>query len=241
MVRGPIFPAAGVQTRWPPSHPLADRPEPAPSAASTETVADLLRRLGGIPARRVRLHPTPGTATERDLIAANESKFGTALCELVDGTLVEKPMGLEESGNSALLIMFLNSFVHPRRLGLVTAPDGPFRIESGSIRLPDISFFARSPPGGKIPKGPVAPVAPDLAVEVLSKSNTKAEIARKLREYFASGTRLAWIIDPKKQSVRVHTSPTESVFLKADAVLDGGDVLPGFGLPLADLFPDREA
>src|SRR5437588_457742 len=83
----------------------------------------------------------------------------------------------------------------------VTAPDGPFRIESGSIRLPDISFSARaSQPDGKNPKGPVARTAPDLAVEVLSKSNTKAEIARKLREYFASGTRLAWIVDPKKQA-----------------------------------------
>ena len=214
-------------------------PPPAPSAEPAETVADLLRRLGNIPARRVRLHPTPGTATERDLIAANEDKFRTALYELVDGTLVEKPMGLEESGIAALLIMFLNSFVHPRRLGLVTAPHGPFRIESGSIRLPDISFFARaSQPGGKDPKGPIAPVAPALAVEVLSKSNTKAEIARKLDEYFASGTRLAWIVDPKKQSVRVHTSPTVSTLLKGDAVLDGGDVLPGFQLPLTDLFPE---
>jgi Uma2 family endonuclease len=215
-------------------------PQPAPSAESTETVADLLRRLGGIPARRVRLHPTPGTATERDLIRANDSKLRTALCELVDGTLVEKPMGLEESGIAALLIMFLNNFVHPRRLGLVTDPDGPFRIESGSIRLPDISFFARaSHPGGKNPRGPIARVAPDLAVEVLSKSNTKAEIARKLREYFASGTRLAWIVDPRTKTVRVHTSPTESTLLKGDAVLDGGDVLPGFQLPLADLFPGR--
>jgi Uma2 family endonuclease len=216
----------------------APKPEPSPHP---ETVADLLRRLGGIPARRVRLYPTPGTASERDLIAANEDKFRTALYELVDGTLVEKPMGLEESGIAALLIMFLNNFVHPRGLGLVTAPDGPFRTESGSIRLPDISFFARARrPGGKTPKGPVAPVALDLAVEVLSKSNTKKEIARKLDEYFASGTRLAWIVDPKTKTVRVHTSPAQSTRLERDAVLDGGDVLPGFRLTLAELFPVAE-
>ncbi len=214
--------------------------QPAPSADPPETVADLLRRLGNIPARRVRLHPTPGTATERDLVEANDRKRG--LCELVEGTLVEKPMGLEESGLAALLIMFLNNFVHPRGLGLVTAPDGPFRIVSGSIRLPDISFFARARyPQGKRLKGPIAPIAPDLAVEVLSKSNTKAEIARKLREYFASGTRLAWIVDPKTKSVRVHTSPTDStrLDLASRGVLDGGDVLPGFRLPLADLFATR--
>ena len=220
--------------------PRRSRPQPEP-ARRPETVADLLRRLGNIPARRVRLDPTPGTATERDVVAANERKDKTALYELVDGTLVEKPMGLEESGLAALLIMFLNNFVHPRGLGLVTAPDGPFRVESGSIRLPDISFFARASHPGMRLKGPVAPIAPDLAVEVLSKSNTKAEIARKLREYFASGTKLAWIVDPKTKSIRVHTSPTESTRLDADsgAVLDGGTVLPGFQLPLADLFADR--
>jgi Uma2 family endonuclease len=228
-----------------PSPRRTSRPaaEPIPSAGPAETVADLLRRLGSIPARRVRLHPTPGTATERDLIRENESKLRTALYELVDGTLVEKPKGLEESGLAALLIMFLNNFVHPRRLGLVTAPDGPFRIESGSIRLPDVSFFVRAnQPGGKSPGGPVAQVAPDLAVEILSKSNTKAEIARKLREYFASGARLAWIVDPRTRTVRVHTSPTESTRLDAETgVLDGGDVLPGFRLALADLFPGPEA
>ena len=67
-------------------------------------------------------------------------------------------------------------------------------------------------------------------------------IARKLGEYFASGTRLAWIVDPKTRTVRVHTSPTESTRLDADTgVLDGGDVLPGFRLPVADLFPGGEA
>ena len=78
--------------------------------------------------------------------------------------------------------------------------------------------------------------------EILSKSNTKKEIARKLGEYFASGTQLAWIVDPRTRTVRVHTSPTESTRLDAEAgVLDGGDVLPGFRLPLADLFPGPEA
>ena len=85
-------------------------------------------------------------------------------------------------------------------------------------------------------------VGPDLAVEVLSKSNTKAEIALKLREYLGSGTRLAWIVDPKTRSVVVHTSPDESTRLDlvSKAVLDGGDVLPGFRLALADLFAASE-
>ena len=122
----------------------------------------------------------------------------------------------------------------------MTGADGMMRIAPGSIRMPDIAFVARDElPGGKPPRGRSPALAPDLAVEVLSRSNTKAEIARKLREYFASGTRLAWIVDPKTQTVRVHTSPTESTRLEADGVLDGGDVLPGFRLPLAELFAGR--
>ena len=66
-------------------------------------MADLLRRLGNIPAHRVRLHPPPGTATEKDLIRNNESLFRTAICELVDGTLVEKPVGWEESAIAVLI------------------------------------------------------------------------------------------------------------------------------------------
>jgi Uma2 family endonuclease len=214
-------------------------PQPAPSADPPETVADLLRRLGNIPARRVRLHPTPGTATEIDLVAANEDKLRAGLYELVDGTLVEKGMGYEESEIAVLLIIYLGNFIVPRKLGILTGADGMMRTTDPQVRMPDVAFLSRARfPGGKRPKGPIAPVGPDLAVEVLSKSNTKAEIARKLREYFASGTRLAWIVDPKTKSVRVHISPTDStrLDLAMGGLLEGGDVLPGFRLPLADLF-----
>jgi Uma2 family endonuclease len=217
-------------------------PQPVSSAGPTETVADLLRRLGGIPARRVRLHPTPGTATLGDAIAVNERKDRTALCELVDGTLVEKPMGFDESVLAMRIGRFLGNFVDPRDLGLITGEAGMMVIGGGLLRMPDVAFIARASfPGGKPPKGPAPAIAPDLAVGVLSRSNTKKEIARKLGEYFASGTRLAWIVDPKTRSVRVHTSPADSTRLDAESggVLDGGDVLLGFRLALADLFAVR--
>jgi Uma2 family endonuclease len=212
---------------------------PAPSSDSPETVADLLRRLGNIPARRVRLHPTPGTATLGDAVAVNERKDRTALCELVDGTLVEKPTGFDESVLAMRIGRLLGNFVEPRNLGLITGEAGMMVISGGLLRMPDVAFIARTSfPRGEPPKGPAPEIAPDLAVEVLSNSNTKAEIARKLREYFASGTRLAWIVDPKTKSVRVHTAPTGStrLDLATRGVLDGGDVLPGFRLPLADVF-----
>ncbi len=65
----------------------------------------------------------------------------------------------------------------------------------------------------------------------ISKSNTKAEIARKLAEYFAAGTRLAWVVDPKTETVRVHRAPRKFVVLRAGDVLDGGDVIPGLQHP----------
>ena len=213
------------------------RSKPAVIDARPETVADLLLRLGNVPAHRVRLHPPLGTATERDLIRNNESKFKTAICELVDGCLVEKPVGWEESAIAFLIGQALLNFVRPRRLGTVLAPDGMLRLVPGLLRAPDVSFLARGKltrykRGGKrIPS-----VAADLAVEVVSKSNTKAEIARKLNEYFATGTRLAWVVDPKTQTVRVHTTPRQSVVLGLDGILDGGDVLPGFRLPVRDVF-----
>ncbi len=82
----------------------------------------------------------------------------------------------------------------------------------------------------------VPSLAADLAVEVISRKNIKLEIARKLDEYFAAGTRLVWVVDPKTQTVRVHTAPKESVIKRIGDVLDGAAVLPGFQLPVQDVF-----
>jgi Uma2 family endonuclease len=211
--------------------------KPTPVQERPETLADLLKRLGNIPANRVRLRPAPGTATEEDVIRNNESLFRTALCELVDGTLVEKPVGWEESAIAILIARFLGNFVQPRKLGTVLGSDGMLRLVPGLMRAPDVSFIARGrlkrykKGGERYPS-----IGADLAVEVYSKSNTKAEIGRKLKEYFAAGTRLAWIVDPKTETVRVHRSPEEFVVLKVGDVLDGGDVLPGFQVPVQELF-----
>jgi Uma2 family endonuclease len=86
------------------------------------------------------------------------------------------------------------------------------------------------------PDEPIPQMAPDLVVEVLSPSNTPAEMARKRGEYFRSGVRLLWEIDPRTRTVRVYTSETAVGELSAADTLDGGAVLPGFTLPLAQLF-----
>ena len=109
------------------------------------------------------------------------------------------------------------------------------------VRLPDVAYVSWSRlPGGRIPTEPVFGLAPDLAVEVLSASNTPGEMRRKRREYFDAGVRLVWIVDPVARTVAVYTKPAEPSIVSANAVLDGGDVLPGFALPLADLFAELD-
>ncbi len=83
--------------------------------AGAATIGDLLKRLGNIPPGRVRLRPFPGTATEKDVLQVLDDE--NRPCELVEGTLVEKPMGYEESEIAGLLITFLNNFARPRQAG----------------------------------------------------------------------------------------------------------------------------
>jgi Uma2 family endonuclease len=218
--------------------PRALSAPPAPLADVT-TIGDLLKRLGDIPPERVRLRPTPGTATEQDVLEIYDRE--KRACELVEGTLVEKPMGYEESQIALLIGTFLNNFVRPRKLGIVTGEAGTIKLFPGLVRMPDVAFTSWDRlPNRKRPKEPIPELAPDLAVEVLSKSNTKAEMKRKLGEYFEAGVRLVWMVDPRKRTARVYTAVDQSVLIKEGQVLDGGDVLPGFVLPLSELFVDYE-
>ena len=207
----------------------------APPAINT--LADLRKRLGGIPLDRIRFRPAPGTATEKDVIDAEARE--NRLCELVDGTLVEKAMGFEESRLAGEARYLVNWYLDQNDLGICVGADGMMRIAPGLVRIPDLSFVSWDRlPGRESPRDPIPDLAPDLAVEVLSEGNTKAEMARKVREYFEAGVILVWLIDPKKRTARVFSTMDRSVVVRADQSLDGGDVLPGFVLPLAD-FLDR--
>jgi Uma2 family endonuclease len=199
------------------------------------TVADALKQLGDIPPNRVRMNPLPGKATERDVLKILDHE--NRLCELVDGTLVEKPMGLLESCLAVELIRLLGNFLEEFDLGIVTAPDGTLRLMPGLVRMPDVAFISwRQLPKRKYPNEPIASLIPELAVEILSDSNTRAEMERKLREYFFVGAQLVWIVDPIQRIVDVHRAPDTFTRLEESEVLDGGNLLPGFRLPLEQLF-----
>ncbi len=206
------------------------------SQTSTEwTFADVLTHLGGIPLERIRAYPPPGTATEKDVLEI-ESRTGR-ICELVDGVLVEKTMGYYESRLAAIIIHLIEAFLEGHDLGIVLAPDGTLQILPGQVRIPDVCFLSWEKfPNRELPREPIPPLAPDLAIEVLSASNTEAEMQRKLRDYFTAGVRLVWYIDPESRTAQAYTSPAESVTIGEEESLSGGDVLPGFGLPLDELF-----
>jgi Uma2 family endonuclease len=196
-----------------------------------------LRALGDVPLSRVVMDPWPGTATEQDLLVFVERD--KRLVELIDGTLVEKPMGWIESMIAIRLAAALLNFVTPRKLGYVSGEAGTLRMAGGRIRLPDVAFVSIDDlPDRKLPREPIPKIPPTLAVEVLSESNTKAEIQQKLKEYFESKTRLAWVIDPESRTVAVYEGPTEGPArtLKESETLDGGAVLPGFTIAIAELF-----
>lgn len=203
------------------------------------TLADLLQQLGDIPPARIRMVPPLGTATEEDVLKA-EGHTGR-VCELVDGVLVEKTMGYKESLLACAISERLRAFVRPRRLGIVLGPDGTLKILPRQVRIPDVCFISwQRFPEGKLPDEPIPAVAPDLAVEVLSEGNTEGEMRRKLREYFAAGTRLVWHVDPRTRSAEVYTGPDQSEVFGETGLLSGGEVLPGFELPLAMLFAEAD-
>jgi Uma2 family endonuclease len=209
------------------------------TATTVATLADLLMQLGDIPPERVRFHPLPGTATEQDVLDVY-SREGR-LCELVDGVLVEKGMGFRESYLAGALIEILRRFVRPRNLGLVTAPDGMMRLAPNLVRLPDVAFVSwERLPNRRIPREPIPDVVPDLAVEVLSMSNTQAEMSRKRREYFAAGVHLIWQVDPETRTIEVFTAAEQSTVLNVEDVLEGGSVLPGFALSVRELFAELD-
>jgi Uma2 family endonuclease len=186
---------------------------------------------------RVIFNPWPGTATEQDLLEFVERD--KRLCELIDGTLVEKPMGSFESAIACWLIFYLNAFLENNPIGTVFGEAGMMRMFSGRVRMPDVSFVSNSRlSSSELRAQPIVAFRPDLAVEVISESNTEAEITQKKKEYFESGTQLMWVIYPLNEVVEIFVGATEKPeqTLRREGILEGRAVLPGFSLLLDKLF-----
>lgn len=117
--------------------------------------------------------------------------------------------------------------------------DATLRLKPGLVRLPGVSFVSWDQfPNKKLPRKRVPPLAPDLAVEVISEGNTAAEMENKLLEYFTAGVRLVWHVYPETRTVQVSIGPTDVRLLREDDTLDGGSVLPGFRLSIRAWFEE---
>jgi Uma2 family endonuclease len=201
-----------------------------------KTIGDLLRRIGDIAPDRVRFVPAPGTATRDDLLKPENEG-----CELVEGTLVERPVGQEESFLAMSLGTIINNCVIPKNLGYVTGESCFYELPGGTVRGPDLSFTSWDRlPGRRRPSEPIPLDVPNLVIEVLSPSNTKREMALKREEYFHGGVQLVWGIDPLQRTLRVYTSVDQFRDLTAADTVTGDPVLPGLSIRLGDLFAESD-
>jgi Uma2 family endonuclease len=205
---------------------------------TAENLAEFLRRIGDVSPERIRMKPPPGTATVKDVIAALEAPR-KRICELIDGVLVEKVMGAKESIFAGKIHAFLELHYHEINVnpGLFLGEAGTLEMMPGLVRIPDLSFVSWERLGrDEWPDEPVPDLCPDLAVEVISKSNTKGEMTRKLRDYFEAGVVEVWYVYPDKQIIDIYSSPTKMRRIPKDGTLADSAVFPGFTLPLSKLF-----
>ena len=207
------------------------------TSTTFRTFADIVDRLGGVPLDRIRARPFP--ATVQDVIDIQDHEDRS--CELIDGVLVDKTVGFNESRMTCYLVGLLSQYVVSNNLGVVTGVDGPMQIMPDHVRIPDGAFTSWD----RFPErmrtiDPVPELVPDLAVEVLSPANTQDEMCLKRQDYFAAGVLLVWEIDIQKRTVDVYSPDGSVVTLTSAETLDGGEALPGFSLPLATYFAELD-
>ena len=157
--------------------------------------------------------------------------------ELIEGELIEvNPPGGIHGEVAARLTIYIGSFVLSRKLGKVFSNDTGFLLRQNpdTVLGPDVAFVRRE----RLPESPVAyiPIAPDLAIEVVSLSNTRTAIERKTRIYLEAGVEQVWIVDPLHLDFRICRADESTLILGYDDVILGGEVLPDFEMRFRDLF-----
>ena len=159
--------------------------------------------------------------------------------ELLNGEIIVSPAGSEHGRISFLMAKAIDRHASRHDLGIVFDSSTGFRLDPGHCLSPDAAFVVKVRLAGmkRLPRG-FFPGAPDLVVEVLSPSDSSDRIHQKMARYFAHGTRLAWVINPAERNALLYRSPEADRLLRVTDALDGEDVLPGFRLPLAELFAE---
>jgi len=180
-------------------------------------------------------------SAEAFLEVAASPEYVDRSVELVEGEIVEMSLPGGEHGEVlAILTIRIGHYVLEKNLGRVATGDAGFILERNpdgkdTVRGLDLAFVSRSKAPGPLPNT-LLEIAPDLALEVVSPSNEAADIRLKIRQLLNAGTTMVWIVYPDLRIVDVHTRDGATT-LEGDDALSGGDVLPGFEIPVREIFP----
>jgi len=157
--------------------------------------------------------------------------------ELVKGALITmSPAGFDHGLIGSRILSHLSAHVDVKKLGVVPNGDTGYLLKRNpdTVLAPDVSFVATS---RVVRTFKYFPGAPDLAIEVISPNDTYGEVHDKVEVYLATGTRMVIVVNPRNQTATVTTS-RGAAHLTLDDALTGGDVVPGWSLPLRELFED---
>lgn len=155
------------------------------------------------------------------------------LFELIDGEIVERAASFTPSKIAIRIGRFIGSFAD--ELGYVTGADGTYVLSETHSFMPDVGYISKI----SLPQEPEREVygPPDLAIEVKSPTDSKREMRLKVEDYLRFGTKLVWLVFPEERRVEVYEPDQDVLELDINDTLNGGDVLPGFTLPVRDIFP----
>ncbi len=177
---------------------------------------------------------TAGLMTAEQLLSEQPPHKRT---ELVHGRMiVREPAGYRHGRVAADLSYVIQQHVKANDLGVVYAAETGFVLarDPDTVRAPDVAFISVKRLPEPEPSG-YAELAPDLVIEVLSPEDRPGEVLAKIGDWLAAGSRLVWVVDPKRRETLVYRADGSAVILGDDGVLDGEDVIPGFACPLQEI------
>ena len=180
-------------------------------------------------------------ATDAPTEAALQPTDPEVLFEVVDGRLVElPPMGTPSVWITSRIQARLATFAEERGLGVAVA-EMLFTLRKTPLlrRRPDVAFVSadRWPLDRPLVEGNGWEVVPELAVEVVSPSDTVDDVIGRIHDFFAAGTATVWLVLPRTRQVYIYDGPGAIRVLGVGDDLDGGALLPGFRCPVATIFP----
>jgi Uma2 family endonuclease len=174
-----------------------------------------------------------GSATLQDLL--NTPKDGNKY-ELVDGEILVSPAGMRHSAVACNVASLIWEFLQKNPIGAVYSSDVGIALPNGNVRSPDVTYVSTTKlPEGRSPET-FGEVIPDLAVEVLSPSDSLKELGRKIGEFLENGVPIVWLVDPGRQTVTIYRSLSETQQLTSKDTITAEPVLPGFSVSISRFF-----